>query len=110
MNHGKKNLIISLTIIVIIGVAGYFYASRDRSADILLVSTPTDATTGAIDNDLLSALRELKRLKLDSSIFDNAAWLSLEDFGKSLTPEPVSRLNPFAPLGSNVAAPVPSNP
>lgn len=101
---GKNlNLIIAGVVVIIIGVAGYLYASRDRSGDILLTST-SSATVAAVDGDLLSALRQVRQLKLDSSLFATPIWLSLVDFSKTISTQPQNRQNPFAPLDSSLVA------
>lgn len=93
----KKNLIIIGVLVVIIGIAGYFYSTRDQTSDTLL-SSEFSTTTTVVDSDLLSALRELKKLRLDDSIFTNPVWMSLNDFGKTLADQPKGRPNPFLPL------------
>ncbi|HEY4500177.1 MAG TPA: hypothetical protein VJH25_00090 [Candidatus Paceibacterota bacterium] len=92
-----KNPLIAIVVLALVGMAGYFYTARDRATDDLL--TGVSAMEGnAIDGDLLKTLGKLKKLKLDESIFGNESWLSLHDFGRTLTPEPKGRANPFAPL------------
>ena len=97
-----KNSLIAATVLAIISLAGYFYTARDRTDDSLL--TGVSATEGnAIDGDLLRTLGKLKKLKLDDSIFEDKSWQSLRDFGRTLSPEPRGRANPFAPLTSSAA-------
>ncbi|HEY0907932.1 MAG TPA: hypothetical protein VGE35_01140 [Candidatus Paceibacterota bacterium] len=100
--HGGANLLIVLAILIGIGVAGYMYITRDTSSSDLLVAT--DPSVAPVDNQLLAALRDLRRLKLDDSIFKDAVWLSLQDFGQTLAPQDPYRPNPFAPIGSGVTA------
>jgi hypothetical protein len=99
--NNKKTLIVIIAIFVAIGIAAYFYASRDQSGDELLLGLPAEFEVSPVDGDLLSALRELKKLKLDDSIFRNPVWLSLTDFGQDLAPQASGRSNPFAPLSSS---------
>lgn len=99
MNGKNKNIIVLGAAVLIIIVAGYFYATRDRSADVSLTSTQAGLST-TVDDTLLSSLRQLRKLKLDNSLFANSVWLSLNDFSKGLSPQPQSRPNPFAPLDS----------
>ncbi len=51
--------------------------------------------------DLIALLLELKSIKLDTAILQNPTFLTLQDFSVTLIPEPVGRVNPFAPLGDN---------
>jgi hypothetical protein len=99
--HKGRNLIISLVILAAVLVAGYYYSNRDRSTDDLLTSVPAGETTGAVEGDLLSSLQELRKLKLDDSIFSGSVWASFADFGQTIPPQQAGRPNPFAPLGSS---------
>ena len=97
-NGKNKNILIVAAILVVLGVAGYFYATRDRTGDALLTATDFSTSTSAVDGDLLTALRQLKQLKLDASIFSNPVWESLTDFSSAIPPQPAGRPNPFLPL------------
>jgi hypothetical protein len=90
-----KNIIIIAAIILAIGFAGYFYATRDQSSDDLLTGEMAGAAS-AVDGDLISALASLRRLRLDDSIFKSPTWTTLTDFGQTLSPLPSGRPNPFA--------------
>lgn len=103
-SNNARNLIIAVVILAAIGVAGYFYAGRDQSANDTLLTSVSVGTSTAVDSDLLSALSELRRLKLDDSIFSNPSWSTLHDFSQTLSPLPSGRPNPFAPLDSSLAA------
>ena len=97
-SSNTKNLIIAGIILAILLVAGYFYTTRERINDTdLLVGIPITSEQ-EIDGDLLSTLRELKRLRLDESIFSNPSFVSLTDQSKPLPSQTSGRINPFAPL------------
>ena|SRR6185369_15752420 len=99
-HNSGKNLLVTIVILAAVVIAGYFYATRDRSSDVLLTSVlSSDAPTG-VQGDLLSVLRQLKTLKLDDSIFQDPVWNTLHDFGQTLSPQPSFRQNPFAPLNA----------
>jgi len=94
--------IVKTTIIVLIiagvGYFGYSYLTRSGvpSGDLL---QQTSSNTSQMGAEVLAALNQLKILKLDSSIFQDKVYLSLQDFSKPLNPEPVGRINPFNPIG-----------
>lgn len=97
-SSNTKNLIIAGVILLALLGAGYFYASRERVNDAdLLVGIPVSSEQ-AIDGDLLSTLRELKRLRLDESIFSNQSFVSLTDQSRPLPAQTSGRINPFAPF------------
>lgn len=91
----NKNLIIIGSLIALVVFAGYFYSTRDTSSDELLT---TASATSTVDGDLLPVLLQLRRLKLDDSLFRGQAWSSFNDFSKPLSPQAPGRQNPFAPL------------
>jgi len=93
----NKNVIIIIVIIIVIIGACYMYATRDRTPDDLLVGVPAGAGI-TVDTDLISALSALRKLRLDDTIFKKKSWLSMQDFGRILDPQPWGRPNPFAPL------------
>lgn len=100
------NLIIAVVVLGAVGFGGWLYANRDTSAPIeddLLVGVQMAADANPIDGDLLKALQDLQRLRLDGSIFSNPVWVTLEDFGKELAPQSAGRPNPFAPIGGGVS-------
>ena len=105
-NNTSRNLIIALLVMAVLGVAAYFYAGRARVSEESLTSVAASDQVAAVDGDLLKTLGQLKKLKLDDSIFSDKVWLSLADFGQTLAPQASGRANPFAPLGG-IAVPAP---
>ena len=94
--------IIKTTIIVLViagvGFFGYNYLTRTNAPTDLLVQQ-NSGDTSKMGAEVLSALNQLKTLRLDSSVFSDKTFLSLRDFSQSLNPEPVGRINPFSPIG-----------
>lgn len=99
-----KNPVIALFILILLVVAGYMYSNRSKESDELLSGTEAGDGAAAVDGDLLRTLGKLRKLRLDTSIFNDPVWQSLEDFGQTLSPEPKGRTNPFAPLSSSAPA------
>lgn len=86
-------------------VAGFvWYASSGTSVPAKLLSTEA-AGGGAspVDKNLLENLLTLRAVTLDGTILQDPAFLSLQDFGTQIVPEPIGRSDPFAPLGSAAA-------
>jgi hypothetical protein len=101
-SSNTKNLIVAGVVLVAIIIAGYLYSTRDRIDDTdLLVGIPISSEK-VIDGDLLSTLRELKRLRLDEAIFSSQSFLSLTDQSRPLPAQTSGRINPFAPLESTI--------
>ncbi|MBI2618257.1 hypothetical protein HYW58_02280 [Candidatus Kaiserbacteria bacterium] len=94
-----KNILL-VTGILIIAFIGYSLFSDGSDGVSVLVSSPTSGSQTRGNNELLLLLVSLESISLDDSLFNDPAFKSLIDFGQALIPEPVGRLNPFAPVGS----------
>src|SRR3989344_2001966 len=98
----KKN-IVTLTILFILLFAGYifFFGGEGGGSDSLLTSETADiGKVSPLSRSILLTLGDLQNIKLDDSIFSNATFESLVDFGVEIPTKPVGRSNPFAPAGS----------
>lgn len=95
----NRNSIIAVAV-VLLGVLGYvlFFGGAEEGA----LSRETPATE-SVGRDLLATLLELKSIDLDEALFQHPAFRALSDFGVAIPPQPLGRVNPFAPLGGTVA-------
>ncbi len=92
----------ALSIVAIIAVAFFGYVMfRDTDSSSSVLTSQNLSTLGAVDNELLSLLINLRSITLDDSLFDDPAFRGLIDFGQQLVPEPTGRQNPFLPVGSD---------
>lgn len=100
MNFFKQNQT-AILVVVIIVIAffayTYFFTGEEESGSVL--QTEEVSVVAPADQDLISLLLELKSITLNEGIFSDSAFTSLQDFSQELIPEPVGRVNPFAPLG-----------
>ncbi len=94
-------IIITILVLAGIGFFGYNYLTRSSSPNDTLIEQ-TGVNTSAMGVEVLSALNQLRTLKLDGSIFKDKTFMSLHDFSKPILPEPVGRINPFSPIGVEV--------
>jgi hypothetical protein len=99
-----KNIVIVL-VIAGVGFFGYSYLTRKSVTGDPLIQQDS-INTSQMGAEILSALNQLKTLKLDSSIFQDKVFMSLRDFSKPLNAEPVGRVNPFSPIGVESAGAV----
>lgn len=115
MSNTIKVILITVVIIAI-GAFGYWYATSgstpDASTSALQSSNPVlggevsplAADDTAISDKFLALLLNMRTIKLDQSIFADAAFTSLKDFSTTITPEAnPGRANPFAPIGVDAA-------
>lgn len=91
-----KNIFIILVVVAAAFVAySVFFTGGNTGA---LTVQEVDPSQTAVEQELIALLLQLKSIKLDPSLFDNADFQSLQDFSQGLVPEPVGRPNPFSPL------------
>lgn len=92
----KQNKVI-LVILVIIIVAFAWFGLADRQPSTSLLTNDTRGDASVAEQEILRLLLDMRTIRLDSSIFENPAFASLQNFGRDIVPEPVGRTNPFAP-------------
>ena len=114
----NKMVMLVLAGVVLAGIVWYSFL-RDKSAPVLLQTEDLTSAT-AVDSDIVEILLQLRAVSLSGTIFTDPVFISLQDFGREIVPEPVGRPNPFAPLNgvqangtissSTQSAALPSNP
>ena len=101
----KKSHILHIFAILLVlfalgfGVRSFLFAQNDGGSLVSL--NDGSVVDNSTEKEILSLLLELRSIKLDVSMFESSAFKALKDFGVTLDPEPVSRPNPFAPIGSD---------
>lgn len=93
-----KNYILSAVIVVALFVLYSLLFDGDDKAILSSESSGPDTT---VEQELLATLLELRSIQFNDNVFRDQAFRSLRDYGQPLTPQPVGRNNPFAPLGEN---------
>ncbi len=114
MSNTIKVILITVVIIAI-GAFGYWYATSGSTPETTGVLQSSNPALGGVDSPLaaddtaisdkfLALLLNMRTIKLDQSIFSDAAFTSLKDFSTTITPEAnPGRANPFAPIGVDAA-------
>ena len=92
----QHKLTIFIIVIIVVGVS--WYALSGSSAPSPTLTTTDVSGAGVADQGLVSTLLALRAAKLDGTILSDPAFLSLKDFSTQILPEPVGRVDPFAPL------------
>lgn len=106
----KVFAIVVLIIAVIIGIAAFVGRSSTppSTSDSPLSSSASKAggvsfdTTSAPPSEFTGVLSTIKSIVLDTSIFDDPAYLALRDYPITLGSDYRGRPNPFAPVGNDV--------
>jgi hypothetical protein len=118
MSDKLKNIILFAGILLVLGLGYAFFSGNKDEAplvatDYLDTDPASTATPGSLlASDFLPILLSIRGIHLDTSIFNDPAFLSLRDSSIELVPDGnEGRPNPFAPIGSDVvAAPVAAQP
>ena len=79
--------------VVILGLAWYGLAGNAAPPPILQTDTVSNE-----NQELVATLLALRAVTLSGMIFQDPVFMSLQDFGVEIKPEPVGRANPFLPL------------
>jgi hypothetical protein len=98
----NKMVILVLGSVLAAGAAWYLFL-RDTTTTPLLVTEDLTTTTGA-DKDVVETLLQLRAITLSGTIFTDPAFVSLQDRGTQIVPEPAGRSNPFLPLAGSAPA------
>lgn len=93
----KKTLFIIIAIVVIAGIAYFYYQGSTPSTSSTLTQAPS-AADQAIGTRVLDLLNQIRTLRIDTSIFKDPAYATLRDYSVAIPPQDVGRVNPFAPL------------
>ncbi|QQG38218.1 MAG: hypothetical protein HYS26_01535 [Candidatus Kaiserbacteria bacterium] len=99
MGFFSEHKTLLITVVAIILVIGVWYGiSSDAPSSSLLTSENVGGAGSAEDQNLVETLLQLRAVSLSGAILGDPAFLSLQDFGTQIVPEPIGRPNPFAPL------------
>jgi hypothetical protein len=84
----------TIAIVILVFLLLYLYLPSSSPAATLIVGSPY----GSVGSSELSLLNQIRSLRIDTALFNDAAFRSLVDYSVAITPENVGRPNPFAPL------------
>ena len=96
-----KIIAIAVVILLLIVVVAVFFGGEDSSDSQTLAfkrTTFVDKSLSGESIELLNMLKNLENIKLDPTLFQDPAFMSLVDFSRPLAPQPQGRNNPFLPI------------
>jgi hypothetical protein len=79
--------------------------SEPQQESLLQSSTPKKVDK--LGAEIISQLRQIQGLNLESDIFVDPVFNYLKDYSKEIQPEDSGRSNPFAPLGTDDVVEIP---
>lgn len=104
----KAHKILAVILVILISGVAWALLSGGQGVQTISVlgssSVPASrdggATVGAVDRELQETLTRVRAIELNNQILNDPAFLSLQDLGQQIVPEPFGRPNPFAPISS----------
>lgn len=106
LNFITQHKVLAALAVGFVALGLWFFLSgggTPESTSLLTTEVVTD-TSGTAAGTLIETLIELRSIQLNGAIFQDPAFLALHDFSTDITPEPVGRPNPFAPLSRTPAS------
>ena len=92
----KTSTLALIAILAAVSFFAYDFFNQSAFAQSDLTVT-TNQSTSLIDPASEALLNKIESIKLDTSIFNNPVFLSLNDYTNPLPQESSGRANPFAP-------------
>jgi len=94
----NKKMWIVLASIIVVGFLIYQFSGDPAVEDGLYLDEGIDPIEEILGRDVLNLVSKMKGVKLDTSIFEDEAFASLEDFAVEIPKQPIGRRDPFAPF------------
>jgi hypothetical protein len=106
-----KNLkkIVIVALIIGGGLLAYSFLRPEPTIESMLETTERKNNDQVLNQEIVLAINQMKSLTLDASIFNDPVFKSLIDHSRPISPEPIGRSNPFAPIGVDFSAGVRSS-
>ena len=101
----KAKQIVIIIVVIIVAFVGYkmFFVSSDSAGSATLASSQATSTPVADGQTILKLLGSLNQITLDTSVFSDQTFLSLQSFERPIQDQVSGRPNPFLPIGKDGA-------
>lgn len=94
----KKTIIIAVVAVVLVIVYFYFQGSPSNVSSSGSLLSGAAVSGSDVGSSELALLNQIQSLRIDTSVFSDPAFQSLQDYSVAIPTENVGRPNPFAPL------------
>lgn len=98
----------AIVIVVLAFILAYFYLSGGSPSTPASGTLTAGSAYGSVGSSELSLLNQVRSLRIDTALFRDAVFLSLQDYSVAIPPENVGRPNPFAALPGEAVKPAAS--
>ena len=96
MKFFKNNQVtVIAVVIVVLGILAYFFFFQNGGNQGALIVSPSNPQVVAANQEFIALFSELRRIDLDTSLFEDEYYNNLIDFSRPISVEPVGRDNPF---------------
>ncbi len=109
----SSKLFIGIGIVLVLAALGYFMFKKPVEPEGGLLQEQKVALSTQANADsarILSLLKQIEKIEIDTTIFESAAYKSLWDFTVEIPERAVGRANPFAPLPGSAPVSTTSRP
>jgi hypothetical protein len=100
-----KNNIIIIILVIVIGAVAFWYLGQNNNNTGSSLSVDAQTSNSADAQYIYNILQQMAQVKLDDSIFSDPNFQSLRDNTATFPLQSAGRNNPFAPTGTDTAAP-----
>jgi len=100
--QNNKNILITVIILIIGFYIFKYFKGATSPAESL------DSSVVSAGRDVVDLSNSIKNATLDSSLFSIPTYKALQDFSTEITLQPIGRVNPFSPIGSESIQAVPA--
>ena len=99
MSQRTKNIALAAILVALVFIVYSLFLKKDGGDELLVSQSAKEAAGGTgVVSEFLIFLQTLNRLRLDTSIFNDAVYNKLRDESVDIVGQPRGRTNPFAPL------------
>lgn len=91
----NKQVVGGVAVVLVLALSYYLWTSSGSTSALL---TSTEGSS-PLSQEILTTLGQLHTIRLDSSVFSDPVFVSLNDFSETIPPQQAGRRNPFAPVG-----------
>jgi hypothetical protein len=96
----QNTLFVVVALLAVVGAGYYFLFMKTDSAPVLSASEVDSPES----QQILQQLARLQAIELNEAVFKDPVFLSLNDYGVVLVPEPIGRRNPFQAISFSAPA------
>lgn len=103
----EHKILAGIVLVGVIGLLWFMLGGGAPATDTGLLGTSSvaasasgNATVAGVDRELQDTLDKVRAIQLADPVLGDPVFMSLQDIGQQIVPEPFGRPNPFAPISA----------